>query len=130
MQKLNIVTKVLKKSLFLLFFYFLDASMYLYKLICPSFHLSICPSIHPSICRSSCPSVQMSIMLLAIENSVFQYMPPFFSLDASTHLCKRVCLTVHPLVRPTVHPSVCLSIHLNVHLQICPSTCQMFVSQF
>ena len=27
-------------------------------------------------------------------------------LDASTHLCKRVYLSIGPLVRPSVHPSV------------------------
>ena len=34
----------------------------------------------------------------------FHFLPPF--LDASTHLYRRVCPSVHPSIHPSVHPSV------------------------
>ena len=46
---------------------FLDASLHLYKGVCPFVRRSVCPSVHPSVrpsdCRSINPSVFPSIMV-------------------------------------------------------------------
>ena len=43
------------------------------------------------------------------------------SLDASSHLYKRVCPSVRLSIRPSVCPSVCPSIHPSAHLSVRPS---------
>ena len=44
-------------------------------------------------------------------------------LDASSHLYKRVCPSVHRSVRPSVGPSVGRSVTLLLHLSVSPSIC-------
>ena len=43
------------------------------------------------------------------------------SLDASSHLYKRVCPSVRLSIRPSVCPSICPSIHPSARLSVCPS---------
>ena len=74
-----------------LLFYFgsLVAVDYVYLTVC----LSVCLSVYLSVCLYFCPMFCFTIYL------------SIASLDASTHLFKKLCLSVSPSVRP-FRPSI------------------------